>query len=383
MKTWSTVAVGGGVTVTLIFCLQFAPLLLSSSHHEIHHVSEEELNKIERYATSTTTTTMNLPHDRNLATTPSKTCVQGYAGDDLSTVNPFPKPMVIDPLRPLNYCGEFDGGSCCSNIMAQEITDAFVHLMDVGGTGGVPIDEERCLQYAKKTFIALKDYFCLMCNPRHIQYFGCCYDKYKIGGNCIDPLGLATTDQLMQKYGEGTCINKASDTIRICQKFANKLWGKDGSKYDQCGMMTWVMHREDIVATENAWSDDDNGDGTQDGNPGGIVPWGDVDGRTGELLLLLFVVCCLFVVVGCCLFGGKKRKKKKTSEFIVFFFKKKFTKRKKRTKKGKRTFSYHWSSQQLCLVVVVHNFQDNHKNHLNVLDHNRLHHLLIFFCCKN
>ena len=116
MKTWSTVAVGGGVTVTLIFCLQFAPLLLSSSHHEIHHVSEEELNKIERYATSTTTTTMNLPHDRNLATTPSKTCVQGYAGDDLSTVNPFPKPMVIDPLRPLNYCGEFDNDAAIMEI---------------------------------------------------------------------------------------------------------------------------------------------------------------------------------------------------------------------------------------------------------------------------
>ena len=172
--------------------------------------------------------------------------------------------------------------------MAQEITDAFVHLMDVGGTGGVPIDEERCLQYAKKTFVALKDYFCLMCNPRHIQYFGCCYDKYKIGGNCVDPLGLATTDQLMQKYGEGTCINKASDTIRICKTFADKLWGKDGSKYDQCGMMTWVMHREDIVADENAWSDDDDGDGKQDGNPGEIVPWGDVDGRTGELFFFVF-----------------------------------------------------------------------------------------------
>lgn len=232
------------------------------------------MNKIERYS-------MSVPQ-RDLASAHSDTCVQGYAGGDLSTVNPFPKPVEIDPLRPLNYCGEFDSGSCCSNIMAQEITDAFVHLMDVGGTGGVPIDEERCLQYAKKTFVALKDYFCLMCNPRHIQYFGCCNDPYKKGGNCADPSGKATTDQLMQKYGEGTCIGKASDTIRICKTFADKLWGIDGSKYDACGMMTWVMHRDDIVAPENAWSDDDDGDGTPDGNSEGIVPWGDVDGRTGD-----------------------------------------------------------------------------------------------------
>ena len=33
--------------------------------------------------------------------------------------------------------------------------------------------------------------------------------------------------------------------------------------------------------------------------------------------------------------------------------------------------------------MVARNFLDNHKNHPNVLDHNRLHHLVKFFCCKN
>ena len=60
------------------------------------------------------------------------TCVAGYEGGDISTVNPYKAPIVMDGLRPLHYCGEFNGGSCCSNIMAQEITDGFEHLMNVG-----------------------------------------------------------------------------------------------------------------------------------------------------------------------------------------------------------------------------------------------------------
>ena len=66
-------------------------------------------------------------------------------------------------------CGEFDELTCCSNVMAQEITDGFEHLMDIGGSGGVPVDDGRCLQYAKDKFVALKDYFCLFCNPRQIK----------------------------------------------------------------------------------------------------------------------------------------------------------------------------------------------------------------------
>lgn len=214
-----------------------------------------------------------------------ETCTLGYDGGDLSTVNPFPKPIVIDPLRPLNYCGEFNSGSCCSNIMAQEITDGFNHLMDVGGTGGVPIDEERCLQYAKKTYVALKDYMCLFCNPRQIKYLGCCNAKYKQHGNCADADGKATDAELMTPYGTGTCVAKKADTIRICKKFATKLWGTDGSKYDQCGMMIWNSHREDILGDDNAWSDDKT---AQDGNPVGITPWGDVDGRNGKWPRSLF-----------------------------------------------------------------------------------------------
>ena len=266
--------------VAVLSFITLAPLFISRPNADINAV-ENKLNKQSVYETAMSSD--SALKGRNLVTNMGDTCVLGYNGGDLSTVQPLPKPIVIDPLRPLNYCGEFDTGSCCTNIMAQEITDAFNHLMDVGGTGGVPIDQERCLQYAKKTYIALKDYFCLMCNPRHIKYLGCCNAPYKKGGNCMDPTGTATDDQLMKKQGEGTCNGKKSDTIRICKTFATKLWGDDGSKYDQCGMMIWNSHRDDVISDENAWADDKIVGG--DGNPVGITPWGDVDGRNGKLLI--------------------------------------------------------------------------------------------------
>ena len=268
--------IAGGTFLTLV---TLAPLLLFSftTTPDIN-LAERELNHHKDLYQQTASPTLNIK-GRSLVAGMGDTCVLGYNDGDISTVNPLPKPIVIDPLRPLNYCGEFNSGSCCSNIMAQEITDAFNHLMDVGGTGGVPIDEERCLQYAKKTYVALKDYFCLFCNPRQIQYLGCCNAAYRKGGNCADPKGTATHLELMTPYGTGDCVGKKSDTLRICKTFATKLWGDKGEKYDQCGMMIWNSHREDIIADDNAWADDKT---LANGNPVGITPWGDVDGRNGK-----------------------------------------------------------------------------------------------------
>ena len=285
MKVWKLASVIGG-TLSLVLLLQVSPLFFSST--AISSTTEAELNQL---------THINRQlKGRDLTSGQADTCVAGYEGGDISTVNPYKAPIVMDGLRPLHYCGEFNGGSCCSNIMAQEITDGFEHLMNVGGTGGVPIDDERCLQYAKKTYVALKDYFCLFCNPRQIKYLGCCNPQYKIGGNCADPAKTATnpgatTKELMTVYGQGTCIGKASDTIRVCKTFAGKLWGTDGSKYDHCGMMTWVQHRDDRVADENAWSDKDD-QGVKNGNPAGFMPWGDVDGRSGKFRCWLSAVDC-------------------------------------------------------------------------------------------
>lgn len=177
-------------------------------------------------------------------------------------------PQIDIQLHP---CGEFTENSCCSNVAAQEIGDGFEHLMNIGGSGGTPVDDERCFQHAKSTFLAMKDYFCLFCNPRHINYLGCCKPQYRHMGECKDPAGVVTSaSELMWS----NCSGQAPDTIRVCDTFATELWGTDGSKYDSCGMMMWVPHDSDSVAPENAWSDP--------GYEHGVTPWGDVDGRTGK-----------------------------------------------------------------------------------------------------
>lgn len=68
----------------------------------------------------------------------------------------------------------------------------------------------------------------------------------------------------MTLYGEGECTETTVDTLRICRSFATSLWGDDGSHFDGCGM--------------NVYSGADE----EDSNPNGIVPWGDVDGTTGD-----------------------------------------------------------------------------------------------------
>lgn len=212
-------------------------------------------------------------------------CVQSYDGDGISTVwNPLEKPIKMD-FR-LYPCPEFSDSSCCTHAMAGGITEALQHLLNVGGTGGTPIRDDRCMGKFWKEWHELSDYMCLACNPKQIEYIACCDDQYKKSGYCRDDTGAATDAQLMVKYGTGTCVGDQGDTVRICKSFADKLWETDGKKYDSCGMNMYVLGDPDSVADENAWSDDDDGDGEPDGNPNEVMPWGDTDGRTGDDAML-------------------------------------------------------------------------------------------------
>lgn len=195
-------------------------------------------------------------------------CVTGYNGEDLSTITPLPNGKSQKPTLPLHPCGDYSEDACCPNIGAQEIADAFDHLMNLGGTGGVPIDDERCIQDAKIRHEALKEYMCLYCNPKHMQYMGCCSNPSNDTSTCLDAKPAL--------YGQSGCNDPSKvNTVRLCKSWVEKetgyggLWGKDGSRYDSCGMMIWVLGPGDTNENPNA-------------NPNEILPWGAVDGRSGD-----------------------------------------------------------------------------------------------------
>lgn len=174
----------------------------------------------------------------------------------LDTIAPYPKPRK--PGAALHPCKEFSETSCCSNVGAQEIGDGFEHLMNIGGSGGVPVDDERCYLKAKQEHIALKDYFCLYCNPYQTNFMGCCDVVANDTMSCTSGL---------KAYGDSGCGIQDTNTVRICKSFADDLWGKDGSKYDGCGMMMWVA---DPVPEEDP------------ANPNNWLSWGALEGKHGD-----------------------------------------------------------------------------------------------------
>jgi hypothetical protein len=182
--------------------------------------------------------------------------VPGEPADGLDTIHPYKKPQK--PGAALHPCPEFSQRSCCSNVGAQEIGDAFDHLMNIGGSGGVPINEERCLLIAKENHIALKDYMCMYCNPHQNKYMGCCDEISNDTTTCLSTL---------KKTGDVGCDANTVNTVRVCKSFADALWGDDGSKYDGCGMMMWVA---DPVATEDP------------ANPNNWLSWGALEGKHGD-----------------------------------------------------------------------------------------------------
>ena len=205
-----------------------------------------------------------------------ETCVQAFkpakrlgvrpeAEGGLDTIHPYVKPRK--PGAALHPCKEFSETSCCSNVGAQEIGDGFEHLMNIGGSGGVPVDDERCYLKAKAEHIALKDYFCLYCNPYQANYMGCCDHVANDTMSCVSGF---------RKFGDSGCGKDDTNTVRICKSFAEDLWwereagktiNKDGSKYDGCGMMMWVA---DPVPVEDP------------ANPNNWLAWGALEGKHGD-----------------------------------------------------------------------------------------------------
>eukprot|EP00736_Rhodelphis_marinus_P007235 Rmarinus@m.19527 len=210
-------------------------------------------------------------------------CVQGFGGDDgteqgnglgtTDTMSESERPRFKLPM-----CRMYNEDSCCSAIHDSEVLDAYEHLVDVG---------DRCVDFYNHKHFEVRQYMCMFCDPDHLNYFECCHDpqfSYNVDDEVFGPYPMADAqDQYdaaadddkpafyysdcadYEFAGDSDVCNAGSvNSIRICESWAEDLWGDDGSHFDDCGMSVWSGADEEFI------------------NPGGIIFWGDVDGSTGD-----------------------------------------------------------------------------------------------------
>jgi len=138
------------------------------------------------------------------------------------------------PHYKLPMCKMYNENSCCAPIHDAETQWAYETLIDVA---------DRCLQYVNEEHFALREFFCITCDPDQHKYM-----------SMTDPDGGSASvfagDYNRDNWGE----------IRICKHFAQRMWqsgSNDGKEYDMCGFSIFT---------------DDNG----------VVPYGDVNPATGD-----------------------------------------------------------------------------------------------------
>lgn len=189
--------------------------------------------------------------------------VDGTPGDGLATIQAIPKPS--QPMFQLRPCKQFTKRSCCTNAGAGEVGAWWEHMNNVGGTGGVPTDDGRCFTRARSIHKELQEYFCLFCNPDHLDFMSCCSKVSNDTKSC---------DGTETMYKSGTACNEHSvNTIRLCQSFVDRLWEKDGSKYDSCGMLVMVGGKDDGSEFGHPYVGS---------NPHEIKPWADIVSSTPD-----------------------------------------------------------------------------------------------------
>lgn len=133
------------------------------------------------------------------------------------------------PTFKLPMCKMYTSKACCRPIQDAETQWAFSTLVDVA---------DRCIQNINKHHFPLREFFCIPCDPDQSKY-------------------------LFVSKDENTTEN--SGKVKICKSFLDEMWpvGEDGSidsekfKYDDCGFTIFT-------------------------NDEGVVPYGDVDGTTGD-----------------------------------------------------------------------------------------------------
>lgn len=108
----------------------------------------------------------------------------------------------------------------------------------------------RCLQYVNEEHFALREFFCIACDPDQHKYM-----------SMSDPDDPDDPDD--GYWGE----------IRICKSFAERVWRNDGKEYDRCGFM---------IFTDDPEADDGHGGAGWPDSKRNIVPYGDVAPDTAD-----------------------------------------------------------------------------------------------------
>lgn len=106
------------------------------------------------------------------------------------------------PTYKLPMCKMYNENACCAPIHDAETQWAYETLVNVA---------DRCLQYVNEEHFALREFFCIACDPEQNKY-------------------MSMTEDDDDNWGE----------IRICKSFADRVWSQGGKDYDRCGFMIFT-----------------------------------------------------------------------------------------------------------------------------------------------
>lgn len=159
------------------------------------------------------------------------------------------------PKKPLGleFCSSYNNKACCIPQLDKDIMEVFSKMTDLG------ITCSNSKHQIKITYMPIKEWMCLMCDPDEPRYRFLAKkgDAHLPGGQQEgDP--NATTTKL--KWRVCKTFLQGSDGM-------SGIWGRDGTMYDQCGILfenpcgdgkqvVWNPREKngegDVFATENS-----------------------------------------------------------------------------------------------------------------------------------
>jgi len=128
-------------------------------------------------------------------------------GEQLANIAAGVCPLTgIKPLTPSpknRFCYHFASPTCCVPKTDIDMANAFGSMLDLG---------KGCIQtptHPDPSYAPFREYLCMGCDPNYHLYFS----------------------------NATTVPHYAQFNYNICSSFVDALWGKDGSKYDSCGLV--------------------------------------------------------------------------------------------------------------------------------------------------